>query len=41
MKRFVQKRVFRDVVVNGGTGGKAQIENDGMLAVIFVDSLQW
>ena len=40
MKRFVQKRVFGDAVINGGTGGKAQIQNDATLTVIFRDSLQ-
>ena len=40
MKGFVQKRVFGDAVVNGGTGGKAQIQNDAALTVIFGDSLQ-
>ena len=40
MKRLVQERVFGDAVINGGTGGKAQIQNDATLTVIFGDSLQ-
>ena len=40
MKGIIQKRVFGDTVVNGGTGGKAQIQNDAALTVIFRDSLQ-
>ena len=34
MKSFVQKRVFGNAVVNGGTGGKAQIQSDSTLTVI-------
>ena len=40
MKRFVQKGVFGDVIINGGTWGKTQIQNDATLTVIFGDSLQ-
>ena len=40
MKGFIQKRVFRDAVVNGGTRGKAQIQNNEALRFIFGDSLQ-
>ena len=39
-KRFVQKGVFRDAVINGGTGRKTQIQNNATLTVIFGDSLQ-
>ena len=39
-EKFVQKRVFGDAIVNRGTGGKAQIQNDTTLTVIFGDSLQ-
>ena len=41
MKKFFQKRVFGDAVLNRGSGGKAQIQNDVTLTVIFGDSLQW
>ena len=40
MKRFVQKGVFRDAVIDGGTGGKTQIQNNATLTVIFWDSFQ-
>ena len=40
MKRFVQKGVFGDAVINGGTWGKTQIQNDATLTVIFGDNLQ-